>query len=654
MATTDTQLQQLVINVGTDAQIAAGIASGTITEDMLSIATDGADITYDWIGTLAEYNTQDIATNHPDWLCFITDDVSKAGEDIYSDIYTKDAVDANFVAKTDAATSFLPDLFDTKYADHLLNNISWLRSNTNSWQSGKIYEAAYAHLVNDITENYTEKQEYLKSNVALYGSHTRVNSEGILGGFLTNTGYANIPNLSTPGGSLEIVIKAHTPTAYSNNSILESNVSYHGVIIRFTSATNINVWLSSNGTSWDVMSAKTNTCDVPVDSDIWVKLTWDGSNYNLYTSKDGINYINIGTQASTAPVYWNDKTASLGGCSWESFPFGDVTIDLKESYIKIDNQLAWKGVDFINYYEAADHHKIVLANQEKDIDYLYNTTGTAWYYFLDTTNERFKLPRQHSTQIVKEAKNPDNSWYRLYADGWVEQGGHALTGTNPRTVILPIPMLTSNYTITYGDDNIFVASLSHSRMAKTVKKATTYFQATGVYQNAFATDYEFDWIVSGFSAQKSVAVNGEKYLYFYVGEFTHDALVNAAGITAEQLNGKVDVGHQVIEWQAPTSENNYTWYRKYADGWVEQGGRGTTNSSNPCAVTLPVEMGNIYYSINTLGQTSTDGYTNATWQVMPISTATSPKSTTSFYAQASISGYNLFFYWEVKGMYAQA
>ena len=43
MATTDTQLQQLVINVGTQAQIEAAIQSGTITSDMLSVTTDGPD-----------------------------------------------------------------------------------------------------------------------------------------------------------------------------------------------------------------------------------------------------------------------------------------------------------------------------------------------------------------------------------------------------------------------------------------------------------------------------------------------------------------------------------------------------------------------------------------------------------------------------------
>ena len=41
MPSTDTQVQQLVINVGTKAQIEAAIAAGLITENMLSITTDG-------------------------------------------------------------------------------------------------------------------------------------------------------------------------------------------------------------------------------------------------------------------------------------------------------------------------------------------------------------------------------------------------------------------------------------------------------------------------------------------------------------------------------------------------------------------------------------------------------------------------------------
>ena len=40
MSTTDTELEQLIINVGTSEEIQAAIQAGTITENMLSVATD--------------------------------------------------------------------------------------------------------------------------------------------------------------------------------------------------------------------------------------------------------------------------------------------------------------------------------------------------------------------------------------------------------------------------------------------------------------------------------------------------------------------------------------------------------------------------------------------------------------------------------------
>lgn len=57
--------------------------------------------------------------------------------------------------------------------------------------------------------------------------------------------------------------------------------------------------------------------------------------------------------------------------------------------------------------------------------------------------------------------------------------------------------------------------------------------------------------------------------------------------------------HSVIEFQAPTAENNYTWYRKYADGWVEQGGIATsaptTERWTSKQVSFPVEMADTNY-----------------------------------------------------------
>lgn len=59
------------------------------------------------------------------------------------------------------------------------------------------------------------------------------------------------------------------------------------------------------------------------------------------------------------------------------------------------------------------------------------------------------------------------------------------------------------------------------------------------------------------------------------------------------LANKVSTGHEVIAYQAPTAANNYTWYRKYADGWVEQGG----SAAAPGTINLPVEMSDGHYVV---------------------------------------------------------
>lgn len=72
-----------------------------------------------------------------------------------------------------------------------------------------------------------------------------------------------------------------------------------------------------------------------------------------------------------------------------------------------------------------------------------------------------------------------------------------------------------------------------------------------------------------------------------------------AGMDSPGLAQRVMKGHEVIAFQAPTSGNNYTWYRKYADGWVEQGGivdNGSSTTTWSSAVTFPVEMSDTNYS----------------------------------------------------------
>ena len=56
------------------------------------------------------------------------------------------------------------------------------------------------------------------------------------------------------------------------------------------------------------------------------------------------------------------------------------------------------------------------------------------------------------------------------------------------------------------------------------------------------------------------------------------------------------------------AENGYTWYRKYAGGWVEQGGR-CSGEATKTTITLPCSMRDRFFTIvaTTNSKTSHDG-----------------------------------------------
>ena len=121
------------------------------------------------------------------------------------------------------------------------------------------------------------------------------------------------------------------------------------------------------------------------------------------------------------------------------------------------------------------------------------------------------------------------------------------------------------------------------------------------------------------------------------------------GEILEALNDKADrdlnntqpVADYVIESQFPTSSNNYTWYRLYKSGWVEQGGIQLGSSST---ATLPVEMADTKYTalVSCSWETSSSSGTRGN--------CIYDKTTTGFKAQVDNNSGTL--NWEVKGMSA--
>ena len=238
----------------------------------------------------------------------------------------------------------------------------------------------------------------------------------------------------------------------------------------------------------------------------------------------------------------------------------------------------------ITFYRAEDGHKICLADQESNVQALYEKTGVAWYYILDTENKRFKLPRtKHAFTGLRDS-----------VGGYVEAGLPNITGK------------FNAYTYSSGGGSGAVTSVISS---------------SNTLAGGSQSSYNFNYFSIDASRSSSVYGNSntvqpeatQMYLYFYVGNFEQSALEQTAGITSEMFNGKADVSSvqaletrtgaleerdYVVASQMPSDNNNCTWYRKYKSGWVEQGVTTLISGGDAVVITLPVPMKTINYNIS--------------------------------------------------------
>ncbi len=126
----------------------------------------------------------------------------------------------------------------------------------------------------------------------------------------------------------------------------------------------------------------------------------------------------------------------------------------------------------------------------------------------------------------------------------------------------------------------------------------------------------------------------------------HDGETAGGTILARQSELPPATADYVIETQIPTAENDYTWYRKYKSGWVEQGGRTTSQT-----ITFPITMQTVNYAISLCGECQT---TNNNITVLGVRNIT----TTGFTVQGNIvnnasqsSGSNTSRkYWRISGI----
>lgn len=402
-------------------------------------------------------------------------------------------------------------LLSFMWADHQFNDASWLRADTFSWQRGAVYRAAYAHLADDY-------EDVVSTTTLTYNQN----------GNVTN------PIQRNPSGDSSGFFKWGESfyTAAKNPSVGDVGFIVDDMYVGITVAT-----VSGDDITLSSGSPQTFTRDSSYDKSgiyYWVYTYPDTPQYHLYV-------------VSTKPTLdVGDEVILIPGNGWDHYPVVSV--------VRTGTATEAVGGVTIEYAVAEDGHKIVASDQEMAVLDIYNATGVAWYYIVDTANKRFKLPRTKFG--FTGIRNGVGEFVEAGLPGF--SATFNVCDTNGNVAASGDITLTNYQNGAYGGGG----GRTNSEATATLKPSNSiYGNSTTVQPKAT-----------------------EMYLYFYVGNFTQTALENTAGLNTELFDGKLDqdfsnattdiasslnsVGARTVVETYRSGEN---WYRKYSDNWVEQG-----------------------------------------------------------------------------------
>ena len=284
---------------------------------------------------------------------------------------------------------------------------------------------------------------------------------------------------------------------------------------------------------------------------------------NITISGGGDTYIN---GFNLFDFKWSDH--QLNDISWlraDTFSWQDGTV-YTTAYQHLIDDINGKtsttetiGSYTIRYYLADDGHKIVLSVDAANVENVYNETGVAWYYILDETNHRFKLPR---TKF-------GFTGLRNTVGNYIAPGLPNITG------ILP---LAAN-----GVDNAYGGAFYETNLGKNTVAGSQW-----LYNNwSSALDASLVNSIYGNSYTVQPPAT-QMYLYFYVGEYAQPAIEQTAGLNASLFNGKMDLDmsnmnpsqtakQTVVGWGMPdfsraisvTPLSSGSSYTARVTGWVQ-------------------------------------------------------------------------------------
>lgn len=247
--------------------------------------------------------------------------------------------------------------------------------------------------------NYNYSKMYsgkIYDNFTKIGSPT-ISQDGLLSN-ITKSNYLKLPsNFNSGNNSWEILFKVKTSSDISSEQNwigATAGVNWTYPLWRLENG-NVSLYLSSNGSSWDIC-ANESIFSIETNTWYWLKLTFTGSSYNASYSTNGTEYTLAYTLNSSTPIYQN-QLWTIGTNYWNSnngvqYPWTG-TIDLSESYIKINNKFWW-----LPYREATEE---IITQIPGILD--FSVTTDDWQQ--NQEYKLYQLKNQNNTDSLQLTEN---------------------------------------------------------------------------------------------------------------------------------------------------------------------------------------------------------------------------------------------------------
>ena len=152
----------------------------------------------------------------------------------------------------------------------------------------------------------------------------------------------------------------------------------------------------------------------------------------------------------------------------------------------------WDFTNVFSYYVNLDSQNTLKILDKNGKGFILDGSSNSVPVYTDGNNT-------YNLRYVVESYSSGTNWYRLYNDGWLEQGGvHPYSGvSNHYRVVFPKPFTDTNYHIS-KTNRYYQDSTNNARCFNFYSRNTTYADTWDADTNNSGNG--FSWMACGYSA----------------------------------------------------------------------------------------------------------------------------------------------------------